>query len=479
MVPRRGHVVCLAEVPSTQQTQGRSVTDPGASRALAQFATDLRLDELPTAVTEQAVRCLSDWLGCVLAGSSTVELHQVRAGIGALDRVDDAHGAALLGTRQRASAPFAALANGIAAHVLDFDDTFNPERTTIHGSAPLWSAIAAASEVVGVTGAQAVEAFVAGFEVQARIALAAGRAHYDAGWHVTGTVGHIGAAVATAKLLQLPSDQVLAALGTGATQAAGMKVVYGSTGKSLHAGKAAMDGLVSAFLAREGVTSVPDAVEGHRGFWHLFTERADPSYVFEGLGSEWHLPRNGFKPYACGSLTHPSAQALLALREQHGLEAFEVAAAQARVHDYVRTTTGIEEPETGLQAKFSIYHVLATALLDGRLMPAQFTDEAVRRPELSALRRLVTVTADPSQSKDSATVAVTLRNGEHLEQHVAHNLGTPDHPMSNEQLSEKLIDLASPVLGVDGAHRLAAAARRLPELDDVRAVLDLAVPSGR
>ena len=161
--------------------------------------------------------------------------------------------------------------------MLDFDDTFNPDRTTIHGSAPLWPAIAAAGELVPVSGKLAVEAFVAGFEVQTRVAIAAGPGHYDAGWHVTGTVGHIGAAVATARLLGLSPEQTLAALGTGATQAAGMKVVYGSMGKSLHPGKAAMDGLLSGFLARDGFTSSTEPIEGHRGFLHLFSPDPCPS----------------------------------------------------------------------------------------------------------------------------------------------------------------------------------------------------------
>jgi 2-methylcitrate dehydratase PrpD len=226
---------------------------------LAGFASEVRTDELPSDVVQQAVRCLVDWLGCTIAGSATPESARVRAGIGALDP-DGSRTATIIGTPDRASATLAALANGIAAHVHDFDDTFNPDRTTIHGSAPLWPAIAAASELVTVSGAAAVAAFVAGFEVQTRVAVAAGPGHYDVGWHVTGTVGHIGAAVATARLLGLSAEQTLAALGTGATQSAGMKVVYGSMGKSLHAGKAAMDGLVSGFLARDGFTSSTEAI---------------------------------------------------------------------------------------------------------------------------------------------------------------------------------------------------------------------------
>ena len=360
--------------------------EQAVSRTLAEFAATLTIGVLPAEVVHQAVRCLVDWLGCTVAGSATIEAHRVRAGISALDAGDGSRTAPIVGTSTRAGAGYAALANGIAAHVLDFDDTFNPDRTTIHGSAPLWPAIVAAAELVPVSGTAAVEAFVAGFEVQTRVAVAAGPGHYDAGWHVTGTVGHIGAAVATARVLGLSVEQTLAAIGTGATQAAGMKVVYGSMGKSLHPGKAAMDGLLTGFLARDGFTSSPESIEGHRGFLHLFSPDPVPSRAVDGIGDAWYLPRDGFKPYACGSLTHPPAQALLELRAEHGLTAADVASVDAYVHDYVRTTTGLAEPKTGLQGKFSIYHVLAVALADGAALLDQFTDERVADPALAAIR---------------------------------------------------------------------------------------------
>jgi 2-methylcitrate dehydratase PrpD len=442
---------------------------------LAGFASEVRTDELPSDVVQQAVRCLVDWLGCTIAGSATPESARVRAGIGALDP-DGSRTATIIGTPDRASATLAALANGIAAHVHDFDDTFNPDRTTIHGSAPLWPAIAAASELVTVSGAAAVAAFVAGFEVQTRVAVAAGPGHYDVGWHVTGTVGHIGAAVATARLLGLSAEQTLAALGTGATQSAGMKVVYGSMGKSLHAGKAAMDGLVSGFLARDGFTSSTEAIEGHRGFLHLFSPDPAPHRAVEGLGDTWYLPRDGFKPYACGSLTHPPAQALLELRSEHGLTAADVESVDAFVHDYVKTTTGMTEPRTGLEGKFSIYHVLAVALADGAAFLDQFTDERVADPELAALRARVNVLVDPEQTKDSARVVLSLRNGETVERHVAHNLGTPDNPMTDRQLEDKLGALASPVLGRGRTAELAAACWKFLEIDDMRELLKLTLP---
>ena len=448
------------------------------SRALAAFAAGVRIDELPADVVHQAVRCLVDWLGCTVAGSATAECERVRAGIGALDGGDGSRTAAIVGTGQRATVGYAALANGIAAHVLDFDDTFNPDRTTIHGSAPLWPAIVAAGELVPVSGTAAVEAFVAGFEVQTRVAVAAGPGHYDAGWHVTGTVGHIGAAVATARLLGLSPEQTLAALGTGATQAAGMKAVYGSMGKSLHPGKAAMDGLLSGFLARDGFTSSAESIEGHRGFLHLFSPDPVPSRAVEALGETWYLPRDGFKPYACGSLTHPPVQALLELRSEHNLTADDVLSVDAYVHDYVKTTTGLAEPRRGLQGKFSIYYVLAVALADGAVLLDQFTDERVADPALARLRERIHVNTDAEQHKDSARVVLTLRDGRRLERHVAHNLGTPDNPMTDQQLEDKFLALASPVLGQDRAAQVASMCWGMLELDDVSALVLLTVPQG-
>ena len=333
----------------------------------------------------------------------------------------------------------------------------------------------AAAELVPVSGTAAVEAFVAGFEVQTRVAVAAGPGHYDAGWHVTGTVGHIGAAAATARLLGLSAEQTLAAIGTGATQAAGMKAVYGSMGKSLHPGKAAMDGLLSGFLARDGFTSSAESVEGHRGFLHLFSPDPVPSRAVDGLGDTWYLPRDGFKPYACGSLTHPPAQALLELRAEHNLDPDEVESIDAYVHDYVKTTTGLTDPRTGLEGKFSICHVLAVALADGAALLDQFTDERVADPAVAALRERVHVHTDDAQHKDSARVVLTLRDGRTLDRHIAHNLGTPDNPMSDEQLEEKFIGLAAPVLGVARAKQVADECWRLLELSDIRAPINLSI----
>ena len=257
-----------------------------------------------------------------------------------------------------------------------------------------------------------------------------------------------------------------------------MKVVYGSMGKSLHPGKAAMDGLLSGFLARDGFTSSAEAIEGHRGFLHLFSPDPVPSRAVEGLGETWYLPRDGFKPYACGSLTHPAAQALLELRGEHGLTADDVASVDAYVHDYVKTTTGLPDPRTGLQGKFSIYHVLAVAIADGAAWIG-----SVHRRNASPTRRSLrcakssAVHVDPEQTKDSARVVLNLRDGRSLERHVDHNLGTPDNPMSDRQLEDKFVGLAAPVLGGGRTADLARTCWEFERLSDVARLSMLTIPA--
>src|SRR5207247_1549120 len=207
--------------------------------ALARLIAAGRSEDLSGDVLHQAKRCLVDYLGVTLAGA------RERSADVLLDYVDIVGGAAqatIIGRARRTSAPLAALVNGQAAHVLDFDDTYFSSETTLHGTAPVYSATLSIGESRRATGTDVLNAFALGFEVAARVALALGPAHYDAGWHVTGTAGRLGAAAAAAKLLGLDEERCAMALGLAATQAGGMKAVYGTMAKALHAARAAPDG---------------------------------------------------------------------------------------------------------------------------------------------------------------------------------------------------------------------------------------------
>lgn len=445
-----------------------SADGSGATVEIARFIAETDAAAIPDDVLHQAKRCLVDWLGVAIIGA-TQEGSQILARVSAA--LAPGGGATVLGQAQRLPTPFAALVNGFQSHVLDFDDTYNPGLTTVHGSAPVWPAVFAVGEWRGAPGGSALAAFVLGWEAQVRIARAAGPAHYDVGWHVTGTVGHFGAAAAGARLLGLDTGRVTNALGTAGTQAAGLKQVYGSMGKAFHPGKAAMDGILAAALAADGFTSDGAILEGKVGFWNVFSTDADASRATEQLGERWELLDDGFKAYACGSLMHPTIDAIIALGREHGIEPDEVEVISPRVHPYLSWVMAKENPQTGLDGKFSSFHCAAIAMVDGAAGMRQFTDERVTAPEVVAMRERVRFEYDESLPKDAAQVTITLRDGRRFERGTTHNKGTPGNPMSDDELSAKFVDLASAVLGIDRARSLLNDLWRFDALDDISALV--------
>jgi 2-methylcitrate dehydratase PrpD len=421
------------------------VTEGGPTRALARYATDLTFSQLPPDVVHQARRCLIDWLGVALGGAShesVAILMRYAELVGGLSQ------ASVIGHQLRTSAPLAALINGQASHVLDFDDTFFSLETTLHGTSPIFPAAFAVGEWQRANGPDLLTAFVAGFEVAVRVALALGPAHYDAGWHVTGTAGRFGAAAAAGRLLGLSEVQLAIAFGLVATQAGGMKAVYGTMTKAHHAARAAHDGVVAALLAKEGFTSAPDAIEAKLGFLDLYTQGARPGELTEDLGARYAVLEDGFKPYPCGSLIHATIDATLEAISGRELTANQVVSVEAEVNQYVASVTGIAEPVDGLEAKFSAQHCVAVALAYGRGARLEdFEDSVVHDTGLTALRTRVKLIGDPDRPKDSAVVTVQLTDGSTLRADVPHASGSAERPMSNGEVEQKFLGLAEPALG--------------------------------
>ncbi|WP_199254915.1 MmgE/PrpD family protein [Mycolicibacterium mengxianglii] len=442
----------------------------GLTSALAAYAAELQFVDLPDAVIHEAKRALIDHVGVAVAASGEAP---VDALVRVSARLTGPGPYTVVGRGETATMPYAVLANGFAAHLLDYDDTFNPGDTTVHGSAPVWPVIFALAESQTVTGREALTAFVAGFETECRLGRAAGDAHYEIGWHVTGTVGHVGAAAAAGRVLKLSPHVLTMALGSAGTQAAGLKSVYGTDGKPLHAGKAAMDGLLSAVMAQEGITSSSDIVEGPRGILAVMSTDPAPSKLLEGLGTRWHLLANGYKAYPNGSLTHPAIDAVLQLRAQHGFVAADVKRVRASVNTKAATVTGKVDPRTGLDAKFSLTHAVAVALLARRPQPEHFTDSAALDPEIGAVRELVDVLSDAAIGKRAAEVTVELADGTSVTCQIDDNKGTPNNPLSDEELTEKFTDNVAPRLGAQAAAALAAACWATEDTDDFAAIVRL------
>lgn len=431
-------------------------------------------DRFPARALKLARFGFVDWFGVALAGSRWPAARILS---------DWAREAAekplstVVGRGFKTSPDRAALLNGTFAHILDFDDT-HPE-VILHTSAPLCAALLAAAEPVRADGRRVLQSYIVGFEAGVRIARALWPSHYERGWHMTGTAGSMAAAAGVSRLLGLDAERTAVALSLAATQAGGLRVNFGTMAKSLHAGRAAANGVVSAQLAARGFTAAPNGLSGRLGYISVTAEAGgNPAALASGLGERWEIEENSFKPFACGLVTHPTIQAVLELRAELGGGVERLESLRARVNPLVLELTGIARPETGLQGKFSIYHAAAIAWVDGKAGEAQFTDEAVRRPEVRAVLGRVQVEADGNLKPDEAVVEVTLADGTTYRRSVHGQKGRPANPMTEAELAEKFLDLAGPTLGMDRAKELLGALSGFEVLPDVGILLELASGPG-
>jgi 2-methylcitrate dehydratase PrpD len=303
------------------------------------------------------------------------------------------------------------------------------------------------------------------------VALSLHPAHYDRGWHVSGTAGCFGAAAACGRILGLDRDQMTHALGIAASQAAGLREMFGSMNKSLHVGRAAQSGLLAALLAQRGFTSSQQALEAQRGFCAVLSDSPHPEELTGGWENRWEIMASGFKPFPCGVVTHPAIEAALALHDEQGVRAEDVARLDARCHPLVLELTGRASPRTGLEGKFSIFHCLAAALVNGTVTPATFTDQRVADPAILAMRERVHVEADTSLATDQARVTVKLASGRELAVVIEHAAGSPSHPLTDGQLAAKFTGLVTGRLAEAVQLEVREQVYRLVTLPDVTVLL--------
>lgn len=439
-------------------------SDPVTSK-LAAYLVDARPEALPAAVREEAVRTFVNWVGCAVGGSR----HEaVDAALAALVPFSGPPRASVLGRSERVDPLLASLLNGISSHVFDFDDTHL--RTVIHPAGPVVSALLAFAEHQPVRGEDFLHALVLGVEVECRIGNAVFPAHYDIGWHITGTAGVFGAAAAVGKLLDLDPRRMAWALGLAATQPVGLREMFGSMTKSFHPGRAAQNGMTAALLAAKGYTSSEQALEAGRGWLNVLSVRHDSREITEGLGSRYEISVNSYKPFACGIVIHPVIDACLQLRARESLDADAVRSVQLRVHPLVLELTGKTEPRSGLEGKFSVFHAAAVALREGDGGERQFSDRAVLDPAVVALRRRVAAVVDPSLQADAAHVEIELSAGRRLQLHVEHAIGSRHRPMSHSDLEHKFTGLSEDVLGQARTRRLLDACWNVEHVEDVAAI---------
>jgi 2-methylcitrate dehydratase PrpD len=437
------------------------------TKTLCSHLAAAQFSDLTPAAQREARRGILDWIGCALAGSGHATVGRL---IDVLQETGGRPQASVLGRGLKLGLLDAPIANGQMGHILDFDDT-HMGGVVLHTSSPLLAALFALAERAPVSGTELMLAYAVGFEAGVRSGRTA-PGHHKGGWHLTGTLGSIAAAVAGGKLLRLDGQRLTYAMGIGATQAAGLQQNRGTMCKSFHAGKAAANGVLAALLAQRGFDSTQEVIEGKKGFSRIYSDVAEPDELVAGLDRGWVIESNGHKPYACGIVLHPMIDAIIAIRNRDKIDLSRVSEISVRVHPLVLAITGVVDPSTGLQSKFSTLHTAAVALVDGAAGIAQYSDARATDPQVATLRKKVTAVADDSLRKDEAH-AVVVTNSRRHEAHVAYASGTVDNPMSDAAIEAKFMANATPVIGTERAQRAGAFVWSLEQQPDVRELIAL------
>lgn len=442
---------------------GAALTGQGITSALSGFLSGIRYEDLSPQALHQARRAVLDWIGCALAGSTHPTVGLLLANF---DDLGSAPVATVLGhPGRRLSLLDAPVANGQMGHVLDFDDT-HLGGVILHTSTATLPALFALGERRRAPGRDIMVALAAAFEAGIRVGQGA-TSHHLGGWHLTGTLGSVAAAAGSARLLGLDAKQTTFALGIACTQAAGMQQNRGSDCKSLHAGKSAYHGVLASTLAARGFDSSPEILEGSLGFTKVYSATQQNRAIVAGLGREWMIAGNGYKPYACGVVLHPLVDAMIDVSRKAGRPAADVARVEVMVHPDVIRITGIDTPSSGLMSKFSANHAAAVAYIDRAGGIAQFADERSGDAAVLALRKVIQVRPDPSYRLDQASAIVRTTAGVTVESQIAHATGTVSNPMSDAALGEKFLGNATPVIGADRARRVAGTIWTLETLGDI------------
>lgn len=447
------------------------MTDTGTLARLARFVVDAAPPPRTRAI---AARAFLDTVGVILAGVNEDASRVVRRVIAGEGRGS----AAIFGTATRTSPSNAAFANGTAAHALDFDDMCFV--SLAHPSAPLVPACIATAESAGISGRSALDAYIVGFEIEARLGRVMNPRHYERGWHCTSTLGTVGAAAACSRLLGLDAAATAHALAIAASEASGLKENFGTMVKPLHAGLAARNGVLAALLARGGLTASAQAFDGPQGFLQAFDSAgAGIGGAVADLGSRWEIADTGItvKLYPSCAGTHPTLDAVLDLRREHPFTADDVARIDVDVDSITPTILIYPSPESGLEGKFSLPFCAAAAVVFGRVDVDTFDDTALADPRVVSLMPRVAMRVDSSLDGvgpplTEARVTISLTDGRTLRQNAHGARGYPDRPAGDAELHAKFTTCARRVLDEDETARALGLLQRIDAIDDVRALTD-------
>jgi 2-methylcitrate dehydratase PrpD len=434
---------------------------------IADYAIKEKTSTLSTDVIHHAKRAVIDWYAALLPGSRVAPATLLEQAFAEdLDR-----GRARLASGRRATLRAAALINGAASHSVEFDDIYRD--AGYHPGSPVISAALAAAQATGASGEKFLRGVIVGYEVSTRIGEAVMPSHYKY-WHTTGTVGCYGAAAAVATILGCTRQQFMHALGTVGTFASGLQQAFRSQAmtKPLHGGHAADVGAMAAMAAAKGVTGALDILEGEVGFGAAMSVNPDWSKITRGLGKDYHITHMTFKNHGCCGHTFPSIDGVLELKQKHDLTHEDIS--RIRLASYKAGLDIIDNanPQGEYQAKFSIQYTVAHALVHGSVRLNAFLPDRMNDPDVRALMKKIDVVADPELSKGypgqrAAHVEIETKDGRKLAHFQPTRKGDPEMPLTDDELDDKFLELATPVVGTADAHSLLEQLWRTEKLADV------------
>lgn len=462
------------------------MTEPGLTRQAAEFAGGVKYEDIPEEALRIARRCIIDGLGVMLAGSEqpvidiVARYAKLNGGNGHSRVVGDAS--------LRLPAHMAAFWNGLAGHAMDWDDTQlaegpgRPYGLLTHPTVPPLSAALVISDMVGgVNGKDFLTAFVAGFEVECKIAEAINPDHYNFGFHTSGTIGTFGSAVTAAKLLGFDASGIARAIGGAASMAAGIRANFGTMGKPMHVGRSSENGVTSAILVREGFTFNEESLDGKWGFLAVAGRGGEPELVMGRFGNPFSIAEPGvsIKPYPSGVLTHPSMDAVKFLMEENALSPDDVESVSLFAANNILHPIRFRIAKSELEGKFCMAFLLSAIILNGKAGKAEFTDEFVLSEPVQAMQQRVETVFDPEidamgHDRIRSRVEVITKDGRKIERWADENYrGGPHNPLSDDELEGKFRDCAQGLIDDNSIQSLFDMVWKLDFQEDVTGIYDL------
>ncbi len=448
----------------------------GITKQVAAYVAQIRYEDLPTEVVEMAKRCVLDFIGVSIKGS-TLEHSKILAeyvkSIGGIPE------STVIGYPFKVPAPNAGLVNGAIGHALQMDD--GEMESIAHIGCEVIPATFAVGEKVGADGKSCIAAIVAGYEGAIRIGDAINPSHNKRGFSPNGTVGVFGAALAAGRILGLNTGQMMNAIGSAAMQASGLEqfVIDGSMSKFLNTGHATQAGILAALLAQRGFTGSHDILEGRKGYCRAFSDDYNFSIIVAGLGETYRILDIYFKPYPTCRWTQPAIDVTLKLAREHDIQLAEVDEVIIKTYEIAKDTTDNPHPSNATAATLSMQYSVAVAIADRQVLPEQFAPERLRDKHLQDLTERVHMVPSDDEMYNfapkgaGAKVTIRTKRGAEYYGETQVGKGEPENPFTKEELVGKFKKLNSDILTDKRIDQIITIIEPFEELHRTQSLLDL------